>query len=119
MLYYTVVLGREPDSAGYTAWAPALPGCRARGETVEGAIAGIREAIQSRLRRIVEDGRPLPEDPAWHVILAEVSAPRGVAGPTRCGGPPPSAARDRPEFRATTGRRTGAAGPRPAVGAAW
>lgn len=36
----------EPsDEGGYTIYAPALPGCISEGETVDEALANIREAI--------------------------------------------------------------------------
>ncbi len=36
----------EPsDEGGYTIYAPALPGCLSEGDTLEEALANIREAI--------------------------------------------------------------------------
>jgi len=42
---YTVVLTPEMDEGGYSVSVPALPGCISQGETVEEAIANIRDAI--------------------------------------------------------------------------
>ena len=37
----------EPsDEGGYTVYVPALPGCISEGDTLEQAIANIREAIE-------------------------------------------------------------------------
>ena len=41
---YSVVLEPDPDG-GYVAIAPAFPGCYSQGETVEEALANVREAI--------------------------------------------------------------------------
>lgn len=46
----------EPsDEGGYTAYVPALPGCISEGETVEGALAGIKEAIELYLEPVEDD----------------------------------------------------------------
>jgi predicted RNase H-like HicB family nuclease len=37
----------EPsDESGYTVYVPSLPGCISEGETVDEALANIREAIE-------------------------------------------------------------------------
>ena len=42
---FQVVL--EPsDEGGYTAYVPALPGCISEGDTIDEAMANIREAIE-------------------------------------------------------------------------
>ncbi len=52
----------EPsDEGGYTVYVPSLPGCISEGETVEEALANIREAIELYLEptdddSIVEEG---------------------------------------------------------------
>ena len=44
-MVFKVVL--EPsDEGGYTALVPSLPGCISEGDTVEEAMANIREAIE-------------------------------------------------------------------------
>lgn len=46
----------EPsDEGGYTVWVPALPGCISEGDTLEEALANIREAISLYL----EEDEPL------------------------------------------------------------
>jgi predicted RNase H-like HicB family nuclease len=50
----------EPsDEGGYTVYVPSLPGCISEGETVEDALANIREAIDLYLE--AEEPLPLPE----------------------------------------------------------
>jgi len=45
----------EPSEAGgYTVWVPSLPGCVSEGETVEEAMANIREAIELYLEPVDE-----------------------------------------------------------------
>jgi predicted RNase H-like HicB family nuclease len=46
----------EPsDEGGYTVYAPALPGCISEGETIEEAMANIREAIALYLEPVEDD----------------------------------------------------------------
>jgi predicted RNase H-like HicB family nuclease len=48
----------EPsDEGGYTALVPALPGCVSEGDTVEEAMANIREAIELYLEPADEGER--------------------------------------------------------------
>ena len=52
----------EPsEESGYTVYVPSLPGCNSEGETVEGALANIREAIALYLEP-VEDDQVLDEN---------------------------------------------------------
>ena len=46
----------EPsDEGGYTIYAPSLPGCISEGDTVDDAIANIREAIELYLEPVEDD----------------------------------------------------------------
>jgi predicted RNase H-like HicB family nuclease len=45
---YTVIL-HPAEEGGYWAEVPALPGCFSQGETVEGSLKNIKEAIESHL----------------------------------------------------------------------
>ena len=46
----------EPsDEGGFTVHVPALPGCVSEGETVEDALANIREAIELYLEPVEDD----------------------------------------------------------------
>jgi antitoxin HicB len=53
-------LPKEEDG-GYVITFPDLPGCMSDGETVEEAIAHGREAFQSWMESLIEDGKPTPE----------------------------------------------------------
>jgi predicted RNase H-like HicB family nuclease len=57
----------EPsDEGGYTVYVPSLPGCISEGDTIEEALANIREAIELYLEpteddSIVEEGGQVRE----------------------------------------------------------
>ena len=57
--HYTVILEREEDG-GYHAYCPALKGCRSQGDTLDEAVANIREAIEVYLESLKAEGEPLP-----------------------------------------------------------
>jgi predicted RNase H-like HicB family nuclease len=50
------------EEGGYTVEVPSLPGCISQGETVEEAVANIREAIALYIDTLKADGRPVPEE---------------------------------------------------------
>ena len=57
---YKVVV--EPqEEGGYTVYVPILPGCVSQGETVEEAMANIKEAIKVYLESLKERGIALPQ----------------------------------------------------------
>ena len=61
----------EPDeTGGYVVICPSLQGCYSQGETVEEALANIREAIQLCLDELRGRGEPLP-DPS-NVLIGSV-----------------------------------------------
>lgn len=59
MLTYTVELKPQKEG-GYTATAPALPGCISEGETVEEALKNIRDAVEGYTKSLVKHGRKVP-----------------------------------------------------------
>jgi predicted RNase H-like HicB family nuclease len=58
-MHYAVII--EKGETSYGAYVPDLPGCVAVGETEEEASTLIREAIESHLAGLREDGLPIPE----------------------------------------------------------
>jgi predicted RNase H-like HicB family nuclease len=68
---YTVVLEQEPDG-GYSVHVPALPGCASQGDTLEEALANIREAAELYLWSLMDDGLPAPEGNG-HVVVREIA----------------------------------------------
>lgn len=58
----------EPDEdGGYVVVCPSLEGCYSQGDTVEEALANIREAIELCLEELRERGEPVP-DPSGVLI---------------------------------------------------
>ena len=58
---YLAVIERAEDGS-YSAYVPDLPGCVAVGQdTPEAAKALIREAIETHIHGLIEDGLPVPE----------------------------------------------------------
>lgn len=55
----TVIFTRDEEDGGYVAECPAIPGCVSEGDTVEEALANIREAIEGCLEVRAEQGMPL------------------------------------------------------------
>ena len=56
-----VILLPDPDG-GYTVEVPSLPGCISEGDTVEEALANIREAIELHIESMVAHGEEVPDD---------------------------------------------------------
>jgi predicted RNase H-like HicB family nuclease len=60
-LTYRVLLNPEPEG-GYTATVPTLPGCITYGETVDEAIAMVREAIVLYIESLKAHNEPIPDE---------------------------------------------------------
>lgn len=58
---FTVILEPEIDGS-YSVICPAIPGCASQGESLEEALANIREAILGCLEVRKEDGLSLPNE---------------------------------------------------------
>ena len=69
---FTVILTPDMDDGGYVAECPAIPGCISEGDTVETALANIKEAIEGCLESLAARNEPLPEE--HPVIVATVDA---------------------------------------------
>lgn len=67
---FKVILEPEVDG-GYSVHVPALPGCASQGETIEEALANIKEAIELYLWSLKDDKLPIPESDV-EVELREV-----------------------------------------------
>lgn len=50
------VIIEADETSGYTVSCPSLPGCHSQGETIDEAIANIKEAIELYLEVLEEDG---------------------------------------------------------------
>ncbi len=67
---YTVIL-HKAEEGGYWAEVPALEGCFSQGETVEESIINIKEAIESHIMVLGEEGKQPPNDQI--MILSSVA----------------------------------------------
>ena len=59
--HYTVILEREQDG-GFHAFCPALKGCHSQGDSLDEAVANIREAIEAYLQSLEAHGDPIPRE---------------------------------------------------------
>jgi predicted RNase H-like HicB family nuclease len=67
-----VLLTPDEEDGGYVAECPAIPGCVSEGDTVEVALANIKEAIEACLESLAAHQQPLPQDSG--VTVATVDA---------------------------------------------
>lgn len=58
---YTVLVERTEEGK-YRAVCPAMPGCRAIGDTNKEAIRNIKLSIRYRIEKYTASGRPIPRD---------------------------------------------------------
>ena len=72
MRKYTVVV-HSAEEGGYWVEVPALPGCLSQGETVEEALAKIREAIEAHLEAFREEGQEIPSEHGLVIREVEVA----------------------------------------------
>jgi len=58
MQYYTfeIVIEKEAEDEGYSAYSASLPGCFSNGRTVDEAKGNIRDAIQQHLQSLLAHG---------------------------------------------------------------
>jgi len=58
-MLYPVVIHKDRRSA-YGVVVPDLPGCISAGDTIDEALANVREAIELHLEGMIEDGEAIP-----------------------------------------------------------
>ena len=63
MQYYTfeIVIEKEAEDEGYSAYSPSLPGCFSNGRTAEEAKQNIRDAIGQHLQSLLAHGQHIPQ----------------------------------------------------------
>lgn len=63
MLSFKLTVILEPEEGGgYSVHCPVLPGCSSQGDTVEEALANIKEAILGVLKVRREERMPTPKE---------------------------------------------------------
>ena len=60
---YSIII-YEAEEGGYWTKVPALPGCGSQGETLDEAIINTKEAIESHIIALQEDGQEVPTERA-------------------------------------------------------
>jgi predicted RNase H-like HicB family nuclease len=76
--FYTfeIVIEKEPEEDGYSAYSPTLPGCFSNGKTIEEARRNIRGAIQQHVEALLAHEQPIPQhDRLVHVEELTVGIP--------------------------------------------
>ena len=66
-----VFVVEDKEDGGYNVSCPAMHGCHSQGETLEEALANIKEAIEAYLESLQKDELPIPHDP--QILEVEVS----------------------------------------------
>ncbi|MBI3458272.1 MAG: type II toxin-antitoxin system HicB family antitoxin [Candidatus Rokubacteria bacterium] len=59
---FQIVIEREAEDQGYSAYSPTLPGCFSNGKTIEEAKRNIREAIEQHVQVLLAHGQPVPQN---------------------------------------------------------
>ncbi|MGH6918390.1 MAG: type II toxin-antitoxin system HicB family antitoxin [Geminicoccaceae bacterium] len=54
--HFEIVIEKETDDEGYSAYSPSLPGCFSNGSTIEEARRNMREAIQQHVASLLAHG---------------------------------------------------------------
>jgi predicted RNase H-like HicB family nuclease len=67
-----IVLEKDEDARCVTT-CPSLPGCTSEGKTEKQAIKNMKEAIQSHLKALSEDGLPLRRQDGKKEVLVTVA----------------------------------------------
>ncbi len=57
------------EDGGYVVECPSLPGCYSQGDTIDEAIANIKEAIELYIEVLQEEKLPIPEDKLDRVMM--------------------------------------------------
>jgi predicted RNase H-like HicB family nuclease len=67
-----VVLIPDKTDGGYTVIVPSLPGCISEGDTLDEALANIKEAIELHIESMQAHGEEIPEDSGEPLQVAAV-----------------------------------------------
>ena len=59
---FEIVIEKEPEDEGYSAYSPSLPGCFSNRRTIEDARRNMREAIQQHVAALLAQREPVPQN---------------------------------------------------------
>ncbi|MBI4333380.1 MAG: type II toxin-antitoxin system HicB family antitoxin [Chloroflexi bacterium] len=66
---YTVII-YPAEERGYWAKVPSMPGCYSQGETIDETQANVREAIESHIMALREQGEEIPREELRPIITS-------------------------------------------------
>lgn len=58
---FQIVIEKEPEDEGFSAYSPTLPGCFSNGLTIEDARGNMRQAIEQHIASLIAHGQPIPQ----------------------------------------------------------
>ena len=58
--HFAIVIEKEPEDEGYSAYSPSLPGCFSNGRTI--ARRNMREAMEQHVASLLAHGEPVPQN---------------------------------------------------------
>jgi antitoxin HicB len=59
---FEIVIEKEAEDEGYSAYSPSLPGCFSNGRTIEETKRNMREAIQQHVASLIAHGESVPQN---------------------------------------------------------
>ncbi len=59
---FEIVIEKEPENEGYSAYSPSLPGCFSNGRTIEEAGRNMREAMEQHVASLLAHGESVPQN---------------------------------------------------------
>jgi predicted RNase H-like HicB family nuclease len=72
-MQYTVIV-HNAEEGGYWVEVPSLPGCFSQSETIDEAMSSARDAIESHIQGLRDDGQQIPKEEELVIGRVEVRA---------------------------------------------
>ncbi|MDG6907417.1 MAG: type II toxin-antitoxin system HicB family antitoxin [Nitrososphaerota archaeon] len=67
------VLFEQDEDGKFTATVPELPGCISCGDTREGALANVKEAIEAYIESLQKHNEPVPPSIHEEIVTVELN----------------------------------------------
>jgi predicted RNase H-like HicB family nuclease len=79
---FQIVIEKEADGEGYTAYSPTLAGCFRRARTMEQAKENIREAVLKRVESLLAEAEPITQcERLIHIEELSIAVPSPSGAP--------------------------------------
>jgi predicted RNase H-like HicB family nuclease len=78
VMQFTVILTPDEEDGGFVAECPSIPGCVSEGESIEEALANVKEAIEGCLESLAARDEPLPREGSVIVATVDADVPEAV-----------------------------------------